>query len=371
MPDAISTYRLDERPSYDTGAPVAPQGLQEFALLSYGLRNIPHVGDPQPRTPGRARHRREEAKRKSWREAKSLSWRGVQNLAIRVLTNGGERQDVHHVRGKFAGDCVDPLEWTYAASPISKTETREHKRKRQHLQDSFMSVTIERRCDRCEPCLDARRKYWAARAISECKGSCETLFLTLTFKPELQFRYLTECRAVCAEEGRDFDALSVETQFALRVSKAGPEVGKYIKRIRKSSPAPIGLGGKPLPNWRYLLIAEAHQAEGSTDTRPHFHMLLHCVWPGFEQKSSRLFVPSLGKEVDTWPFLEEQWSALGYATIRRVTDSKSAAYICKYLSKDSRTRVRASRDPEYGSMSYPDYAQFTHSSIVETTEVRS
>lgn len=276
---------------------------------------------------------------------------GVRSLAWKALGSGATRDRLQAITWDCAPRCDKPYERVYAAGPRSR------KRGKGPLSgvdktEHFLAVTVKTPCRRCESCLGHRRALWSARARSEIAGSCETLFGTLTVKPELQHEWLLRCRSDALEDGVDFDQLTSETQFARRVRYAGKELGDYIKRLRKVLPCPpkIVPSGEPIGNWRYLLVCEAHESGA-----PHFHMLWHCVFPGYLVPSQRGFVFRAADQepigYDSWPILEDQWSKVGIARWRRVVDPEQGTYLAKYLSKDSRTRVRASEN--YGSFQYP------------------
>lgn len=173
-------------------------------------------------------------------------------------------------------------------------------------------VEFPTRCRKCGNCLLHRRRLWAARAHDECIASARTWFGTLTFNPEC--RFLTECHASGAAKlagHSDWHSMDPSNQYEYLARAAFAEVTKWLKRVRK-------VGKQPL---RYLLVAEAHE-----DGFPHFHLLLH------EQAGS---VPKAR--------LEEQWrSGFSHWRLVDVSNRKAAYYVCKYLSKDIRTRVRAS-----------------------------
>ena len=117
----------------------------------------------------------------------------------------------------------------------------------------------------------------------------------------------------------DFDALSNDKQFQARHQAIGPELTKFLKRVRKESAAML----------RYCLVAEAHKSG-----LPHYHLVVH----------------ETGGEPVRHKTLQGQWK-LGYSNWKLVdiNDSgKTAAYVAKYLSKSALARVRASK--HYGHL---------------------
>lgn len=174
-------------------------------------------------------------------------------------------------------------------------------------------VEIASRCRKCAACLAHRRRLWATRARDELRAASRSWFATLTVRPEIRFMAALEAatRAEAAGHG-DWRRISAETKFEYLVQVLGEEVTRYWKRLRKSAGVPL----------RYLLVAEAHK-----DGFPHFHMLIH------EEA-----LPTTKRA------LESAWR-YGFSQFRLVdgNDPRSAWYVSKYLAKDARTRVRASR----------------------------
>lgn len=152
---------------------------------------------------------------------------------------------------------------------------------------------------------------WTAKAIAETQAAARTWFVTLTFKPEAQVRFMNLARRRLLSQGLDYDALPFGEQFTELVRYAGAEVTMYLKRVRKEAGT----------SFRYLCVAEHHKSG-----LPHFHLLLH------EQLNGDLKHAVLSK----------QWSRCGFEKTRLASSGAEAAYLCKYLSKTSVARVRAS-----------------------------
>jgi len=152
-------------------------------------------------------------------------------------------------------------------------------------------------CRKCAVCLENRRKLWASRARYEVKRSPRTWFITLTINP--QARFLFSCRA---------GSMNYHASYG-EISK---EVTKMFKRMRKAG-----------HRFRYMMVAEAHK-----DGYPHIHILMHEVSQPIPKRE-----------------IQRQWD-YGFTVVKLVKDQAAANYVAKYLSKDMRTRVRASQ--EYG-----------------------
>lgn len=167
------------------------------------------------------------------------------------------------------------------------------------------------RCRRCDACLKARAREWTARAIRETTYASRTWFGTITLSPDWQQWHLESARQRARTAGYDLDADPYGVQFMARVASIGLEITRYLKRVRKDSGCRL----------RYLWVAE-HHASGL----PHFHCLVHEI------------AGTITKRV-----LQGQWKQ-GFTQFKLVDEEKpkAAAYVCKYLSKASVARVRAS-----------------------------
>lgn len=172
-----------------------------------------------------------------------------------------------------------------------------------------MTVELEVACRSCEPCLRARSRLWAARAVAETRVWPRTWFGTLTLAPHESFRTLTVARQQAKLRATPMEGESEQSQFTKHVNAIGPEIGKFLKRVRKNTGATL----------RYLLVAEPHKSGA-----PHFHILIHEC-----------------EGLVRYDDLKSQWR-LGFSAWK-LTDHKSASYVCKYLSKSARARVRASQ----------------------------
>lgn len=125
--------------------------------------------------------------------------------------------------------------------------------------------------------------------------------------------FLAKARSFEGQQGVDFDALPVGEQLVLRHKYISPEITRYLKRIRKQSSAPL----------RYLCVMESHKSG-----LPHYHMLVHEQDPALPVRHK---------------LLTDQW-LLGFTVWKLcpLGDVRAATYLCKYLSKSTAARVRAS-----------------------------
>ena len=131
---------------------------------------------------------------------------------------------------------------------------------------------------------------------------------------------LMMARQRLSERGTTFEALSPDEQFVERHASVSVELTKWVKRLRKNYGAPL----------RLLLVAEAHKSG-----LPHYHGLIHEQSPDHPLRHA---------------LLSESWR-LGFTKFKLVPPDEGARrtswYVCKYLTKDNRARVRASVD--YGA----------------------
>jgi hypothetical protein len=179
-----------------------------------------------------------------------------------------------------------------------------------------MTIEYDIRCRKCPNCLGARAAHWRLRAQQEIRFAPRTWFLTLTLRPEEQYRLKCAVHLRLIARSTSWEATSEDERFRLMADEGGKEITRYLKRLRKRG-ALI----------RYCLVVEAHKSG-----LPHFHMLLHEV-----------------SETDPvrHKLLEDQWR-VGFMQAKLVSsETRAAHYVTKYLNKSARARMRASA--AYGS----------------------
>lgn len=232
----------------------------------------------------------------------------VERVALRALASGGSAADasLRYVKWDIAGKCRNPVLVEMRGRPLTKAGGGVFP-----LEGKHMSVDMWTRCRRCDPCLRARRLLWQDRGRVEYASAPRTWLLTLTNSPERHAHQLSLVRRALAKQGVDYDALAYGEQFTLRAAEMGKEHTKFLKRLRKNSAAPF----------RYLSVTEMHKSG-----LPHLHVLLH------EQDWMR----PLRKDM-----IQSCWSD-GFSNCKLVESVAQAVYVCKYLSKTSVARVRAS-----------------------------
>ncbi len=230
--------------------------------------------------------------------SKPLSLDKVRALAARALQDGAERPSVTRIEWDVAGKCQQPLRREVFG------------RADEGLPNSVTVVLLDLPCRMCDPCRARRASVWRYRALAEVGQSTRTWFGTLTLKPEVQHWAMSTASRKLRLQGVDFDALPYGEQFTECHAVISKEITRYLKRLRKLS------GVK----FRYLVIAEAHK-----NGLPHYHMLVH------EGVSGEI----------RYELLTRLWS-FGFTKWNIVHDLAQATYLCKYLSKISKARVRAS-----------------------------
>lgn len=235
-----------------------------------------------------------------------LKWSVFRQLVAAALSGGAERQGLSRAVWRVAGPCKAPV-----------TVVR-HQRLMRRADDHGMlfELELETPCRRCPACLRRRQRLWAGRAAAEISCATRTWFGTLTLTPQAQYVALCQAEAMARLDGREWKYCNEQERFNLRTRAIGEQITKYLKRIRKESGAYL----------RYLLVAEAHKSG-----EPHFHLLLH----------------EAGELPVRHATLTSQWH-LGFTKWKLVEDKRPSNYMCKYLSKDARARVRASRG--YGAL---------------------
>lgn len=214
------------------------------------------------------------------------------------------------IRWRMCGQCEAPYITEVYARP-SKGESQRVivARGTEHS----LCVELHTRCRKCANCRRQRALLWRSRAEWETTLAPRTWFGTLTVRPEEHYR--AQCAVTAYLEARAIPTgeVSGDRLFQLVAQREATEITLMLKRLRKA-----GI------EFRYLVVTEAHKSG-----YPHFHMLLHEV-----------------REPVRYRALEKAWP-LGFSKWRLVADLKEARYLSKYLSKDARSRVRASL--AYGS----------------------
>nr|QXN72842.1 MAG: replication initiator protein [Microvirus sp.] len=230
-------------------------------------------------------------------------------LFKRALRLGGERRGLTDVYWDISGRCIAPRT-RYISGVIPKGVLRgigERGKVMEFPEDGQpMTLEMDTACRQCTACLFERAKEWRTRCYRETEDSVRTWFGTLTLSPDYQALFA----AMAAKQHPEFEGLSGHKQLALRHEFIGPELTKYLKRIRKESGAEL----------KYCLVLEAHKSG-----LPHYHILIHETNPA----------KPIRHEV-----LKDQWK-LGFTKFK-LADPRTASYVAKYLSKTAAARVRAS-----------------------------
>lgn len=239
-----------------------------------------------------------------------MHWDRVARLIARAQAHGAERVSVALWRWDIAGRCERPYSREIIGRPEAEAGKKRVVIRPLHTRGTLM-LEIRTPCHRCETCRRIRGRLWTMRAKAEFDVAVRTWFGTLTLSPESAQYFLNTARWKDARQGIDFETLPETEQFLLWNREVQREVTKYLKRIRKESGA----------SFRYLCVTEVHKSG-----IPHMHMLLHESVNGGQVKHATL---------------SAQWR-VGFERWRLAVDKRSAAYLCKYLSKDAMARVRAS-----------------------------
>ena len=178
----------------------------------------------------------------------------------------------HDVPGRFRRRFVADLSMN-CEQPYTVEVWGRYNRKSEQAKAIFVDVVT--RCRKCQPCLDAKSRFWTGRAMDEFNAAPRTWLLTLTVRPEMHYYFdarmqqpLVRGNTLVREPVGPLNGLVPATLFRLRAREIGYEITDYLKRLRKARGA-----------FRYLLVAERHMADPSSVVfgRPHFHVLLHEV----------------------------------------------------------------------------------------------
>lgn len=206
----------------------------------------------------------------------------------------------------YHGDCNSPVVVTFNGLAIDDHPNRFYRWKR--------NADVKVRCRKCDSCLRARARHWAARSVVEMGRAQRTWFVTLTLTPQHQFAALTAARVAATKACVDFEELGEGERFRRRCTVIGAEITKWLKRVRKVSTSRL----------RYVLVAEAHKSGD-----PHFHLLVN---------------ERFGSAPVTYRHLTDAWN-WGFSSAKLVSHDeagKAAWYTSKYLAKSARCRIRAS-----------------------------
>lgn len=161
-------------------------------------------------------------------------------------------------------------------------------------------VELKLPCRECEACMRNRRNLWVRRATDEIKLAQRSWFVTLTLRPDEQYRALCESQLYGA------------TDAQRRIATIKRWLTLALKRLRANTGARI----------RFLAVFENHKSE-----LPHVHLIVH-EYSG---------VVTARNIQDCWPH--------GFSKSKLIADDnprRAAFYVCKYLMKSSLARVRAS-----------------------------
>lgn len=254
------------------------------------------------------------------------------NLPLEAFSDG--KPNWRRRSANFAGNCSNPVTVELNARP----SRRGRKYVNIPQEGMTMTVSMEVRCRQCENCLRKRAAHWRIRALAEFKASeaigARTWFGTLTLNPEHRMKVLNLARRGKFkipnwEQGIDFEGLKPPEQFRAKHAIISDELTKFFKRVRKNSKAEL----------RMLVVAEAHK-----DGEPHYHLLIHEMRPEMPVRQKVM--------TNAWTW--------GYSSFTLCRDNRQAFYVCKYLSKSSLARVRA-------SLGYGEATPLRHSETCNTS----
>lgn len=301
-------------------------------------------------------------------------------IAKAEIADAQSRQVNHrYLRWKLCGDCAMPRKviWQSGAHLKGRMPLRE---------DLFPERTAELdvRCRRCPPCLQARRRKWAAYAKRELLAAKRTWMVTFTlndwalsFLKARAIKHFNERgkapRAEMVGSGgtklvkywldppASFEELPADEQYILLEREMFREFMLMVMRMRKTCRETKG------QEFRYLLVSERNSSgERGEKGNPHFHAFFHQI--SDSDLTARMFddapdhrsvkVEDKFNPQTEWkvrPLPDEGhtggrgrhksvWRRLGHVERHLVdADAISPNYVVKYLAKDMCAKVRSSR----------------------------
>jgi hypothetical protein len=183
---------------------------------------------------------------------------------------------------------------------------------------SVVNADVRVPCGRCATCLKRRAAFWRMRALHEIVTAKRTWFSTFTAAPAAQWAFASRAHVKERDAGSLWLSLTATQRFDALALQFYREFQLYVKRLRKQG-----------VKCRYLTVIERHTGHGQNHGLPHLHALIHEVDAPIRHK-----------------VLNDNWR-LGFSTHKLVgagdlDNSKAAAYVCKYLTKEFSNKPRAS-----------------------------
>lgn len=267
----------------------------------------------------------------------------LQALAVKALGMGAVMSAMNTVEWDIAGDCQSPhctekrarpdaygvgvpdihrLEKDdelamWVDNPLDAWQPVKRLGNLRNVKGGSLWMHLWTRCRKCPACRKQRARLWRARCRSELGQAPRSWFVTYTFNEVHRYNARLLARKLLLDRsGEHFEELTSNEQFMLLHEVVARELTLMIKRLRKNAKAPL----------RYMLVAEAHK-----DGFPHYHGVIHELNPGTLTERD----------------IRAEWRGrgLGFCEAKLVYDAaKGSAYLCKYLTKSSLARVRASQN---------------------------
>lgn len=269
------------------------------------------------------------------RSLSRFEWDCAGNCHFPHLTEMQSRPSGRETWSEAVARPAHPHEFNMFGRWTSRTQLKRVVLGATSLAGITLQLDLWTRCRKCDRCRAQRAALWRMRAIAETSRAPRTWFGTLTLKPEEQLLSRLRAQARLAAEGVDWDTLGQGEQFSAHQSEVSGELTKYLKRLRKQTSSPF----------RYLLVAEQHKSGD-----PHYHVLIHEVDPDQPIRHAQI---------------SGQWK-LGFSRFKLIDNANMAGYVCKYLSKSAKARVRASQ--RYGDTTVYDHSDKTLAREEMTTQ---
>jgi len=273
----------------------------------------------------------------------------------------------HHFKWEISGDCSNPVYREMYGRPFRDRPQAAHNEARYAINPNTPKwLEVFARCRKCQNCMEQRARLWRGRILGELRLAEQeirrTWFVTLTASPAMRWKYRMRATLKFNEGGKaplanggcaDFEHLSQTERFGLIHSEISADLTLWLKRIRHL----------PVSKWRAVRryrkqrFRESHSAAETMRYIREWEVENPCPRPA---RFSFVIVTEAHKKREVFPHyhvlitehegrlseedLRTQWrSRIGFAEAKLMRGPpEGALYLCKYLTKDSRARVRAS-----------------------------
>lgn len=240
------------------------------------------------------------------------------SVAKAAHLNGGTRLTYCSTEWDVSGSCTDPthielagrLPQEYSIRIGGDWDTIKGLPTANKMRPHYVDMAVP--CRKCASCKSYRAALWQAKASKEFEFALpgRSWFVTLTFRPDVEYRLRATARAKERANARPGTKNKEEKYYE---SAAYDEVQLALKRLRETAGP-----------FRRLVVAENHKSGVI-----HYHAILHEQVGHANRVQKR--------------HIQESWARNGFSSAK-LCDEKAIKYVTKYLTKaDGTYRIRASR----------------------------